>query len=193
MRPPDLRALLLSFFLLNCAICRAEDFRAGGAIGFGQGGASGSGITRVDGPIGLVGFIDYTLNPHLSLGVEHVSSAPLAAVGFTGFTANWYFWTPQPQVLSDPNDQITRPLLLEKNFSPYVGGAIGMGQAAFPARTTAESDVLVSSPYLSLKLGVEYPISGRWGARSEFNYGTTEGGSSIAEMIYLFVGAYYFF
>lgn len=187
--------LILMIFLVN-AYCFAGDFsgiRVSGALGFGQGGAKSEGVVRTEGPLGIAVAVDYSLEPRWSLGAEHERSMSGAAtsIGFTGLALRWYFWTPQPQRLIKTGDQIERSFLIQKNFVPYIGTSVGFAQASFPA-IDEKAEVLVVSPYFSFKSGLEYPITGGWGARSEFMYGMTAGGKGAAEMIHLLFGIYYF-
>ncbi len=187
--------LFLTIFLLN-TYCFASDFggiRIGGALGLGQGGAKSENVVRTEGPLGVAVTVDYSLEPRWSLGAEHERSMSGAAtsIGFTGVTLRWYFWTPQPQRLIKTDDQIERSFLIQKNFVPYLGTSVGFAQASFPAKDE-KADVLVVSPYFSFKGGLEYPITGRWGARSEFMYGMTAGGKGAAEILHLLFGFYYF-
>jgi hypothetical protein len=176
--------------------CFASDFggiRIGGALGLGQGGAKSENVVRTEGPLGVAVTVDYSLEPRWSLGEEQERSMSGAAtsIGFTGVTLRWYFWTPQPQRLIKTDDQIERSFLIQKNFVPYLGTSVGFAQASFPAKDE-KADVLVVSPYFSFKGGLEYPITGRWGARSEFMYGMTAGGKGAAEILHLLFGFYYF-
>lgn len=187
--------LFLMIFLVN-AYCFASDFggiRIGGALGFGHAGAKSEDVVRTEGPLGVAVTVDYSLEPRWSLGAEHERSMSGAAtsIGFTGLTLRWYFWTPQPQRLIKTDDQIERSFLIQKNFVPYLGTSVGFAQASFPAKDD-KGDVLVVSPYFSFKGGLEYPITGRWGARSEFMYGMTAGGKGAAEILHLLFGFYYF-
>ncbi len=188
--------LFLLIFLVN-AYCFASDFsglRVGWAMGLGQGGAKNQGVVRSEGPLGVAITIDYSLDPRWSLGAEHersMSSGAATSIGFTGFALRWYFWTPQPQQLINTEDQVERSFLIQKNFVPYLGTSVGFAQASFPANDEKEK-VMVVSPYFSFKGGLEYPITGRWGARSEFMYGMTAGGKGAAEILHLLFGIYYF-
>lgn len=195
MRPLKSTLLLMTTLLFGMP-CLANNFgnmRIGGVFGVGQAGAQNSETTRVEGPLGFGAFVDYTINSRLTIGAEHQRSfgTGSTAVGFTGLSFKWYFWTPQPQWMVNAEDQITRSFLIQKNFVPYLGFASGFAQASFPARSN-EKDVLVVGPYASAKGGLEYPVTGRWGARSEFVYGMTVGGKGRAELVHLLFGLYYF-
>lgn len=174
----------------------AEGFgniRMGGEIGFGQAGAESEGTIRVEGPLAFSAFIDYSLDPRFTFGAEHERSlaGSISSVGVTDISMKWYFWTPQPQRLVSPDDKIEQSFLMQKNFVPFFGTALGFAQASFPAKGT-ETDVLVVGPYVALKAGVEYPLTQNWGGRSEFVYGMTVGGTGSAEIIHLLIGIYYF-
>lgn len=172
---------------------RFGGIRIGGAFGIGQGGAKSEDVVRTEGPLGVAITVDYSLDPRWSLGAEHerTLAGSVTSIGFTGLTLRWYFWTPQPQVLIKTDDKIERSFLIQKNFVPYLGTSVGFAQASFPALED-KGDVLVVSPYVSFKGGLEYPITGRWGARSEFMYGMTAGGKGAAEILHLLFGFYYF-
>jgi len=200
VRLPNLTFNLLSIFIFVTffsELGHASNFgnlRVGGNLGIGQGGAKSQGQVRVEGPLGFGAYIDYSFDSRFTVGAEHQRSfgSGSTAIGFTGLTGKWYFWTPQPQWLIDSQDVIERPTLIQKNISPYAGLSLGFGQASLPARTSAETDILAVGPYVSIKGGLEYPLTGRWGVRSELVYGTTVGGKGVAEMIHLQFGLYYF-
>lgn len=170
------------------------NLRPGMGFGFGQSGAQSGSTTRVEGPLLLNVFFDYSVDSRFSVGAEHTRSMAGAssAIGFTGLSGKFYFWTPQPQLMIDTSDQIDRSMIVQKNIVPFLGLSVGFAQASVPAKTPQDRDVLVVGPYVSLRGGVEYPIYGRWGARGELVYGTTVAGKGAAETIQLGFGFYYF-
>lgn len=189
----------MTFTAISSAIFSFADagempsLRVLGAVGFGQAGGQSKGNVRVEGPIAIAAALDYAWNPRLSLGAEHMRSfgAGSTAVGLTGVSLRWYLYTPQPQMLKNPSDQIEKSYLLQKNYVPYLGTVFGFAQGSFPATATKE-EVLVVAPYFSMKGGIEYPVVGRWGLRGEANYAMTLGGKGGAEVINVILGIYYF-
>lgn len=191
MRSRNFYFLILLVFLCQQSI--ASYFRAGGIVGAGASGAKNKGTTRVESPFAFQAFIDYSMSPRFTLGAEHERSlGPTGtSVGLTGVSSKYYLYTPQPQELPEAGDQIQTTTLIQKNIVPYIGFAMGFAQASFPQRNGDEADVLVVAPYVAAKGGFEYPLWGKWGARSEFVYGTSVGGSGQAEVIHLLFGLYY--
>ena len=186
-------SILALMIMALCEVAPAEDLRLGASLGYGSAGAQNNGTTRVEAPVGFDAFLDYSLDSRLTIGVEHERSfqSGSTAIGVTDLSSKWYFWTPQPQIII-PSNQIEKTTLIDKNIVPYLGAAVGLAQASFPKRKDSESDVLVVDPYVSLRGGFEYPITGRWGSRAEFNFGMSVGGQGEVQLVHIFLGIYYF-
>lgn len=178
-------------------LANAEDFgrlRVGGLLGAGGSAATLNGITRTEGPLGINLFIDYSFNSQFTLGAEHSRSlkSGTAAVGFTGLTGKFYLWTPSPQYMENPDDVPKENYLIQKNITPYFGFSTGFAQASIQSRSNTESPVLTTNLYSAFKLGLEYPIVQRWGARSELSYAISLGGEGSVIGYHVLIGAFYF-
>lgn len=190
-------ALLLAFFYFWQApvyAANSGNLRLGGMLGLGQGGAQNEGFVRTEGPLGFVTFVDYSFDSRFTLGAEHQRSlgGSASSIGFTGVTGKWYFWTPQPEWLVDDEHSFKTSILIQKNIVPYLGVSTGFAQASFPKNDKVDKDIMVVGPFVALKVGLEYPVIGRWGTRAELSYGITLAGTGQAEAIFGFFGLYYF-
>jgi hypothetical protein len=149
MRPrakPRKNFVLFSFFislslLSYSLVSNASDLRVSCDLGFGGVGVSNTnGYQRNQGPLLFSLGIDYTYDSRIAFGAEHrrTYSNIGSAVGITNLLTRWYFYTPQPQSVPDPD----KTSLTQKTISPYLMGALGMMQATIPTRNAAiEPDV----------------------------------------------------
>ena len=199
MLPNQIR-ITICFILITLAFHQAAfassigNLRVGGLTGYGGASATANNVTRVQEPMGLNLFIDYSFSPRFTLGAEHVRifKGVSSAVGFTGVVGKYYFWTPQPQYMDNPDDAIEKNQVIQKNITPYVGGSFGFAQSSISARANTENPILSTSLYFSGKGGLEYPITGRWGARAELGANASVGGDEQILSIQALIGIYYF-
>lgn len=159
----------------------------------GQGGlgqaliTSSSNLHTMESPLGFALAVDYLMSSQLSFGAEHIRSFGQSgsAVGLTGLSVKWYFWLPHPLPLLEKNEAKV-PLLQIEGWIPYVGGMLGVGQAS-----VLDSTINTLGLALGLKGGLEYPIFGNWGLRTEGNLSVTSGTGSIV-LVNALAGFYLF-
>lgn len=172
----------------------ASNIRLVGSVGFGSAGAENEGVIKTEEPLALGFSAEYSMNSRFTLGFEHNRSwqTTKSNIGATGIAGRWYLWAPHGQYFKNPSDVITETAILHKGYIPYLGLSTGFAQSSLPRKTAVGRDVSVAKAYLSGKFGVESPISGPWGWRSELSW--TEGfvGEGSIRMVHLFFGFYYF-
>jgi hypothetical protein len=194
-------AIILFLIALPFASARADRgdgrVRIGGDGGIGMATVDVSGTTRTEEPGTFAAFVDYSYGTHLTFGAEHYRTlvddgGPSSAVGFTGLFAKYYPFLPRPQLLP-VDDVIDTSSIVRRGYSLYVGTGFGIGQSslrALKAEQKGKGDSV--GPYLSLKLGVEFPIRGRVGGFMESSFSQTGLGTGTISFPRATVGFFYF-
>lgn len=187
---------LVIIYILNALasvqLCFAGQTRAFLNVGVGDAvvtSASGIKPTRKESPGAFGVNIDFPMSGPYFVFAEHFRSlgSSGSSVGFTGAGLKFYPWlSPKltKSIASKEKSQIS-----QHGFLPYAGFGLGFAQASVLSNST-QDDALAAGGYLSLKAGVEYPISDFWGTVSEWNYGIAIAGSGKIEAVNLLFGFY---
>jgi len=151
--------------------------------------ASGTKSTRKESPGAFGVNIDFPLAGPYFIFAEHFRSlgSSGSSVGFTGAGLKFYPWL-SPKMTKNISGKDSSQISMQ-GYLPYFGFGVGFAQASIISNTT-QDDVLAAGGYISLKGGVEYPISNSWGFVGEWNYGTAILGSGAIEAVNLLFGGY---
>lgn len=194
MRPSYL--LILFIFILSIQSgARASSLRTGGMAGVGDSVVNtDENLVRTEGPISYSFFLEYSFDSRLTLAAEHVRSLDLSPVStgisMTGLHGKYYFYTPHPQNLKPQLGLRSTVNVIQKSWSPYVGTGIGFSQSSVLPRTDEETAAASAGLYIKASFGVEYPLWGKWGLRSELSYGTSVVGTGQVQMLNWLWGIY---
>lgn len=189
--------VLIFFVILATSQSQAARFIALG--GFGEAKSTSAGTTaatRLESPGGISFAIDQQLGQQYQgayyIFAEHMRSlgSTGTSVGFTGLGIKFYPWlSPSSIGISQPG---IRSQMTFTGYVPYLGAGFGFAQSSILGNTT-QQDVLAVGGYVSIKGGVEYPMSATWGLLSEGNYMMSVAGSGKIEALNVLFGCYFSF
>lgn len=170
----------------------AQQTRTIFTTGFGDAvakSASSSKSTRKESPGAFGVSIDFPLSGPYFIFAEHFRSlgSSGSSVGFTGAGLKFYPWL-SPKMTKNISGKDSSQISMQ-GYLTYFGLGLGFAQASIVSNST-QDDVLAAGGYISLKSGVEYPMSDSWGFVGEWNYGTAVMGSGAIEVINLLFGGY---
>jgi hypothetical protein len=180
--------------------CHAIEYsflRSGALLGLGSANSSVDSSSKSEGPLGLAIFLDYAYSPRWTVGGEHFRTfkpSPLGSkVGITGLSAKYSLLVPHTQIMFD-GGTVDSSFFVQRNYVPYIGISLGIAQASLFKTSTSASDVDSSTigGYLGVTFGVDYPMSGKWGLRSEIKAGQTIVGSGTISYALGVAGFYMF-
>ncbi len=185
-------SLAMFSILIQGEYCFAQQTRTIFTTGLGDAvvkSASGSKSTRKESPGAFGVSIDFPLAGPYFIFAEHFRSlgSSGSSVGFTGAGLKFYPWM-SPKMTKNISGKDSSQISMQ-GYLPYFGFGVGFAQASIIGNAT-QDDVLAAGGYISLKGGVEYPMSNSWGFVTEWNYGTAIVGSGSIEAVNLLLGGY---
>jgi hypothetical protein len=165
--------------------------------GLGSADVSAGGSNKSESPFGLSLALDYTQSSRWLIGGEHFrtlsSSFTGSKVGMTGMSLKYSLIVPHAQILYT-GGQIESTFFQQRNWVPYVALNFGIAQASLFKTTTNPEDIDSSTvgAFLGFAAGLDYPISGNWGSRSELKVGQTVLSSGTIGYFMILSGVYFY-
>jgi len=195
---------LAAFALPNASF--AQDLKIGANMGIGGAGIKQTQTTadatinaeKSEGPGVFTFFIESIVSDESSMGFEHSRGfrfGPFSSgISFNGFTHRWHFMGSAPNF---PKNSPGENYVFLKQYSPYVGYAVGIATAEISRKNDQISGASGSGAYVGFKFGTDYSLKPGRGIRYEMHYATTimsaESPPTVISEFALQIGWYIFY
>lgn len=187
--------IIICLVVFCSSASRAEYHGMGIAFGYGGTGITknltinGNAITvnKSETP-GVISFNwDFQWSDRLLITLEHIRGFRLgpfsSGVGLTGISSKWYFRDPIPSMIKTSSSDST---LLIKQWSPFVGGALGIASGEINREGDEVSSVSSSGIYFGLRTGADYQYEANRVLRTQISFSSTIPASTPYSQVFEF-------
>ncbi|MBX2989216.1 MAG: hypothetical protein KF802_15110 [Bdellovibrionaceae bacterium] len=180
------------FLFVTLLPLASQALRVSAVLGFGS-STSSRDSSYNEGPFLQAYAVEYDYDSRNVVGVEHVRSLSLSpmstAMSYTGLAYKYYL-NGIPSPYNDLGGMKANTVEY-RDWSVYTGGSFGFAQSNAPQ--DIDKSRAAAGIYIAPKGGVDFPMSGNWGVRSELIFQMLVVGSGSMSSMGLAGGVYVLF